>query len=373
MASVSVRPVTSRREKKLFLEFPWRLYRDDPHWVPPIRIDEKELVGYAHHPFYDKNAVQTFLAYRDGEVVGRVAAVVNRTHIEYCKDRRGFFGFFECRDDAEAAQGLLASARQWLAEQDLPAVRGPANPSCNYVQGVLVEGFDSPPTFMMPYNPPYYDRLLAGCGLRKSQDLYAFWANTDMMPKSDAHGPLVEQIKERFGVKIRPLDPRRFRQDVRDFLEIYNRSMVGGWGFSPMSEAELNHMAKYLRYLVIPELVVGGEIDGRLAGIVLVLPDYNPRIRQIDGKLFPFGFLRLLWNKRKIKKVRVLAANVLPEYQLMGVALVLLREMVPKGLAYGISEVEYSWIAESNSLSRGSLEKGGAKRIKTYRMYDAEG
>ena len=159
---------------------------------------------------------------------------------------------------------------------------------------------------------------------------------------------------------------------MRDFLSIYNESLKNNWGFSPMSDEALEHMARVFRYVVIPELVVGAEIDGRLVGIALALPDYNPRIKQIDGRLLPFGFLRLLLGRRRIKKVRILAANVLPEYHLMGVAMVLLRAIVPVGLAYGIQEVEYSWVAESNSLSRGSLEKGGAKRIKTYRMYDLD-
>ena len=239
--------------------------------------------------------------------------------------------------------------------------------------GTLVEGFDTPPAFMMAYNPPYHDRLVGGYGLHKAQDLYAYRADADMLPASQAkHWPLAEQIKERFNIRIRPLNKSRFRQDIREFLAIYNRSMRNHWSFSPISEKELDYMAQVMRYLLIPELVVGAEIDGQLVGIILALPDYNPRIKQIDGRLLPFGFLRLLLGRRQIKEVRILAANVLPEYQLMGVALVLLREMTPAALECGIREVEYSWVAESNTLSRGSLEKGGAKRVKTYRVYDLD-
>jgi GNAT superfamily N-acetyltransferase len=371
MTNLAIQPVATRRQRKQFLEFPWRLYRGDPNWVPPIRMDQKELVGYRRHPFYERNRVQTFLAYRDQEVCGRIAAILNVAHVEHRNERRGFFGFFECIDDQEVADRLLDAARRWLAEQDIPCLRGPANPGMNYTWGALIEGFDSPPGFMMPYNPPYYGRLIEGYGFRKAQDLFAYWGNIDMLPASSAKlGPISDQIVERFQIRFRELNRSQFLKDVEAFLTIYNQSMVDHWGFSPMSEGEVHHLAKGLRYLLVPELAVGAEIDGRLVGVALALLDYNPRIKQIDGRLFPFGFLRLLAGRRKIKRVRLLAANVVPEYQMMGVGLVLLRAMVPKGLAWGLEEVEYSWVAESNALSRGSLEKGGAKRIKTYRVYD---
>jgi GNAT superfamily N-acetyltransferase len=374
MSQLVIKPVSTRREKKDFLDFPWRLYQTDPHWIPPIRADEQELLGFAgRHPFYEKNRVQAFLAVRDGQVCGRIAAILNQVHNEVCNERRGFFGFFECLDDQEVANGLFDAASQWLAAQGIHRLRGPANPGVNYVWGTLIEGFDSPPTFMMAYNPPYYERLIEGYGFRKAQDLYAYWGDVEMLPAViTKYGALTDQIAERFKIRVRGLDTQRFKQDVRAFLDIYNRSMVNHWGFSPMSEGELDVMARGLRHLLIPELVVGAEIDGRLVGIILALPDYNPRIKQIGGRLLPFGFLRLLWGKRKLKRIRILAANVVPECQLMGVAVVLLKAIAPKALEYGVQEAEFSWVAESNSLSRGSLEKGGAKQIKTYRVYDLD-
>jgi GNAT superfamily N-acetyltransferase len=371
MSAVTVEPVVTRSQQKQFLNFPWRLHRDDPHWVPPLRFEQRELVGYRPHPFYEKNRVQTFLAYRGGEVCGRIAAILNQVHNEFRKERLGFWGFFECIDDQEAAAALFDAVKQWFAAQDIHALRGPTNPGMNYTWGLLVEGFDSPPTFLMPYNPAYYARLVEGCGFCKSQDLYAYWADAGMLPASSAkHGPIAEQIVEHFNVKIRTLDQSRFQADVEEFLAVYNRSMANHWNFAPMSAGEVRHMAKGLRHLLVPELAVAAEIDGRMVAAALALLDFNPTIKRIDGRLFPFGFLRLLWAKRKIKYVRLMAANVLPEYQLLGVGLVLLRAMVPKGLEYGIREVEYSWVAESNRLSRGSLEKGGTKRIKTFRLYD---
>jgi hypothetical protein len=369
--SLTVKPVASRRERKLFLDFPSHLYRADPNWVPALRMDEKELLGYRHHPFYERNEIQTFLALRGREVVGRVAAILNRVHIECQNDPRGFFGFFECADDPEAAAALLDAVREWLAARDIRALRGPMSPGMNYTLGTLVEGFDSPPTFLMAYNPPYYPRLLEGCGLRKVQDFFAYAGFRNMLPASDAkHGPIADQIVERYNVRVRMMDRSRFREDVEAFIDLYNRSMEWHWGFSPMSAAEARHLAKNLRWLLVPELTAAAEIDGKLVGAAFAILDYNPRIRKIKGRLFPFGFIRLLRNRRAIHRVRLVAANVVPEYQLMGLGLVLLRALVPQALGFGLEEVEYSWIAESNGLSRGSLEKGGAMRTKTYRVYD---
>jgi GNAT superfamily N-acetyltransferase len=373
MSGLMVKPVGCRRERKAFLSFPWTLYQGDLHWTPPLRRNQRELVGYARHPFYERNEAQTFLAYRSGEVCGRIAAILNHGHNERFGERRGFFGFFECVDDQEVACGLVDAVRQWLAQRGIHRLRGPANPSLNYEVGLLVEGFDSAASFMMTYNPPSYARLLEGCGLRKVQDLYAYWGHVAMLPKIGAKlGPIAEQIQAHYNVRLRPVDTRRFQQDVEAFLSIYNRSLVNTWGFVPMTAAEVGHMARGLRYLMVPELTVGAEIDGRLVGALFGLPDYNPRIRQIDGRLFPFGFLKLLRRKDQIKRIRVISANVLPEYQRLGLGLVLLNRLVPKVMQWGIEEAEFSWVLESNSLSRRSLEKGGAVRAKTYRLYDLD-
>jgi GNAT superfamily N-acetyltransferase len=373
MSDLIVKPVATRRERKQFLQFPRTLYRDDPNWVPPIRMDEEELLNFRPHPFYERNQIQPFLALRDGEVCGRIAAVLNEVHNEYHHERRGFFGFFESIDDQEVASGLLDSVRAWLAERDIHKLRGPANPSHNYTWGTLIEGFDTPPTFLMTYNPPYYPRLLEGWGLKKSQDLHAYYGFKDMLPASTARlAPIHDQIVERFDVKMRILDRKRFVEDVEGFMDVYNRSLVNAWSQCPLTKGEIRHVAKGLRWLIVPELTAAAEIDGKLVGAVFGMLDYNPRIKSIGGKLFPFGFIRLLWNRKKIKRIRLISTNVVPEYQLMGIGLVLMRALLPRGLEWGLEEVEYSWVLESNSLSRGSLEKGGAKLVKKWRIYDWE-
>ncbi len=369
--SVDVQPVTTYRQKKRFLEFPWGLYRSDPFWVPPLRGEQKQLVGYARHPFYDRNSIHTFLAYRDGTPCGRIAAIHNQTYIDTHNERRGFFGFFECVDDAEVAHGLFDAARRWLADRDIACLRGPVSPGLNYSVGTLVEGFDTSPTFLMPYGPRYYPQLIESYGFRKSQDLYAYYGDIEMLPQSVAKlGPIADQIIERYGIRVRRLDKRRLYDEVAEFISIYNASLVGTWGYEPMSPREVRQMALGLKHMLIPEVTAAAEIEGRLVGAAFALPDYNPRIKAIDGRLFPFGFVRLLANKKAIKKYRLLAANVVPEYQMQGVGLVLLRAMVPTALDWGLQEVEFSWVSESNHRSRGSLEKGGARRVKTYRVYD---
>ena len=373
MPNIVVQPVKTARQKKQFLEFPWKLYQGDPNWIPPLRGNQKEVVGYKPHPFYARNSIQTFLAYRDGEVCGRIAAILNMGHIERYDDMRGFFGFFECEDDQEAADGLFDAVRRWFAGQGIFNLRGPTNPSLNHELGLLVEGFDSSPTFMMTYNPPYYERLIENYGFRKTQDLFAFWGKIEMLPKIEEKlNPIAEQIIERYGVKLRSLDKSRFLEDVEMFLSIYNRSLVGTWGFVPMSADEVRHMARGLQRVIVPEMTVAAEIDGQVAGVAFGLPDYNPRIKKIDGRLFPFGFIHLLRNPRAIKRIRLISTNVLPEYQLMGVGLVLMYGLVPKAIEWGLEEAEFSWVLESNSLSYGSLKKGGAKITKTYRLYDLD-
>jgi len=373
MPELIVKRVESRREERQFLEFPWILYRDDPNWIPPMRANLKEMVGYRRHPFYENNEAQTFLACRAGEVCGRIAAILNRGHNELYAEHRGFFGFFECLDDQEVAGGLFDAVRRWFSERDIHCLRGPTQPSLNYELGLLVEGFDSAPTFMMTYNPPYYAQLIENYGFRKVQDLYAYWGHVDMLPKiHERLNPIATQIIEHYDVKLRPLDKSRFLDDVAAFLDLYNRSLLSTWGFVPMSSAEVQHMARGLRYLIVPELALVAEIDGKMVGAVFALPDYNPRIKKIDGRLFPFGFIHLLRKKSSINKIRLISTNVTPEYQRMGVGLVLLNGLVPQALKWGIQEAEFSWVLESNSLSRGSLEKGGATRDKTYRLYDLD-
>ncbi len=370
---LSVEPVIRRSQQRRFIDLPWRLYQDDPNWMPPLRMAQEELLGFRPHPFHERSTCRSFLVSRGGRDIGRITAIVNVGHIERYAEQRGFFGFFECEDDPVAATALFSAAKEWLHEQGMVTVRGPVNPSLNYECGLLIEGFETPPFFMMTHNRPYYAGLVEANGFGKVEDLYAFWGRMKMLETIDEKlGVMVEGVRERFGVSVRPLDRSRFADEVRMFLEIYNSSLAGTWGFVPLTAGEVEHMSKSLRHLIVPELALVAEVEGKPIGTVFCLLDYNPRIKAIDGRLFPFGFVRLLWNKRAIKRMRAISTNVIPEYQAWGVGLVLHAALVPRLYDWGMDEVEFSWVLESNHLSKRSLERGGALVTKKYRIYQTD-
>ncbi len=371
MAQINVWEVSSRKDQREFIQLAFRLYKDNPNWVPPLIMTQEELLGFRKHPFHDNAIVKNFLASRDGKVVGRISAIVNHGHNERFEEKRGFFGFFECIDDENVSQALFDRAAQCLKSYGMTDARGPVNPSLNYELGLLVDCFDMPPTFMMTYNPPYYERLVLKAGYVKSQDLYAFVGDTSMLSTIDPKlAFVIQELKRRFNVNVRPFDPKHFLDEVKLFLDIYNRSLVGTWGFVPLSEREVLHQAAGLKHLLVPKLTTIIEVDGKPIGAGLGLLDFNPIIKKIGGRLFPFGFLRLILGKKHLKRVRLMSTNVIPEYQRWGFGLLALERMLPEALASGVTHGEFSWVLESNHLSRASLERAGTIREKTYRLYD---
>jgi len=368
-------PAKTWSQQKAFLDFPWKVYKDDPYWIPQLRMEQSGLVGFRtmghKDPFYERNECQAFLAVDGKNVLGRICAIWNRGHIDRYQDGVGFLGFFDCVDDAGVAEGLFSAAAEFLKQRECTILRGPVNPSLNHTLGLLIDGFNSAPMFMMTYNPPYYEKLFEENGFTKSQDLYAYWGEIGMLPKiNEKLQPICDQIKERTGAVVRTANVRKFQQDVEQFLNIYNQALTNTWGFVPMSLNEIKEMAFYLKYLIVPELSVAVEVDGKMVGASFALPDFNPRIKEIGGRIGPMRLFKLLRRKEDIKSIRVLSTNVLPEYQMLGLGLVLLNGLVPKVMESGITNAEFSWVLESNTYSRGSLEKGGAIRTKTYRIYD---
>ena len=371
-SDVTVVTPKTRRERKQFLNLPWQIYRDCPYWIPPLRRNQEELVGYRKHPFYDNAAGQSFLAYRDNRPVGRILAIDNKIHNEaFADDPRGFIGFFESIDDQQVADALFDAARGWLRERGLTNLRGPANPSINYEWGLLIDPFDMPPTFMLTYNHEYYIKLWENIGFEKVQDMFSYFGHRDYIPTLEEKVTFIaEEASRRLNVKLRQIDKKRFNQDVQEFLNIYNQALIGTWGFIPLSDAEVVHMSKSLQQLIEPQLTLVAEIDGKAVGMIFGMLDYNPRIKEIDGRLFPFGFLKLMTRRREIKRVRFISTNVLPEYQRWGVGVILTRFMLEPALDFGIEEAEFSWVLETNYLSRKSLERGGLSLEKTHRVYD---
>jgi len=371
---VQVRPAVSWRDRRRFQRFAWSIYADDPHWVPPLLAQERQLLGWGHHPFFDHAQITTLLAERGGRVVGRLAVLVNDAHNRKYNDRLGFFGFFECVDDPAIAHALFDAGEAWLRQRGMTSVRGPVNPSLNYTCGLLVDGFDRPPCFLMTYNPPYYAALLESLGFSKSQDLYAYEMDPALLAAlTQRYKPAVLAAVERDGMVIRPFDPsnaKTYQREIETYLDIYNRSLEGTWGFTPLQPREAMHIASELRHVIVPQLALFAEIDGRPVGALLALLDYNQIIRKLNGRLFPLGVLRLLLGRKRITAVRAMAVTMVPGYQSAGLSLVLLDRLVDETRKRGITRYEFSWVLESNTRSRSSLERTGTKITSTYRIYD---
>lgn len=366
-------PVGSVAERREFVELPYRLYRGDPNWVPPLRRDVHELLDPARHPFHEHATVQLFLAReRGGRVVGRVAAVHNDRHLAEHGDGVGFFGFFECENDPAVARALLDAASGWLASRGLTTVRGPASFSLNEEVGLLVDGFDGAPMVMMPYNPPWYATLLEANGFVKAKDLLAY----SIVYEGESRTPperivrVADALARRNKVVVRSLDMSQFWKEIDRIETVYNGAWARNWGHVSMTAAELKHMARQFKPIVDPDLVLFAEVDGELAGFALGLPDMNQVLKHLDGRLFPTGWARALWHSRKVNAFRVLTVGVLEPYRKMGVAELMYLRFWSVCPPRGITSGEQSWILEDNTLMRTALEKLGARLYRTYRLYD---
>ncbi len=365
---IEVDPVRSARHREEFIDFPFRLYRDDPNWVPPLRRDIRELIDPARHPFHEHASVELFLARVHGEVVGRIAAVHNELHVAVHGDLTGFFGLFECVENAEVAQALFTSAGQWLKARGLQTMRGPASFSLNEEAGLLVEGFDGPPVVMMTYNPPWYGKLMEDYGFRKVKDLLAYYLSHP--EPGERLLRMAGKLQRRYGVSIRTLDKKNFWNEVALVRKVYNEAWQDNWGHIPMTEAELDYMARQLKPVVNPDLVVFAEVEGELAGFGLALPDLNVVLKKMNGSLFPFGWAKALWYSRRITTARAITLGVVREHRRSGVAELMIIELMKNARRAGILNAEFSWVLEDNLLMRNPLEKLGATVYRTYRLYD---
>ncbi len=354
-----------------FVELPWSIYRGDRYWVPQLRITTRELLDRGKHPFYANAEAEFFVARRDGRPVGRIAAILDRGHNRFHGENAGFFGFFESVDDAEVAQALLKTAREWVSAHGAEFIRGPVNPSMNYESGMLVEGFDSSPMVMMTYNPRYYPRLMEQAGLQKVKDLYAFVNSADGVDLGKI-GRVAGRALQRHSVTIRPIDLKDFDGEVGRVFDVYNSAWTRNWGFVPMTREEFFLMGKEMKQIIEPEMVLIGETRGRIIGFALALPDVNVALKPANGSLFPTGLLKILYYRTKIRAVRVVALGVVEEFRATGVAAGFYAELVRRARESGYDqECEMSWILEDNVLMTRSLELMGARRTKTYRLYQS--
>ena len=366
---LSVRPAR-RGDMRAFVRFPWAVYRDDPHWVPPLLHRERRRLNPAANPFFEHASIQPFVALRDGHVAGRIAAIVDERHNEYHGEPAGFFGFFECMDDADVAAELLQAAGDWLRVRGMTVMRGPFNPSTSDSLGILVDGFGSPPAILMAYNPPYYPGLLEGAGLVKARDLYAYYMHSSESEIPPKIARVAAAVRKRHGVSVRSGDPRRIRAEMDLIKLIHNEASGRNWGFVPKTEAELDRMARDLKRLVDPELALFAFVHGEPAGFSLALPDWNQAFRNLNGRLFPFGYLKLLRDRRHINLLRVYTTGVRPRFRNLGLDAIFYYETWVRGVGRGLLGGEFSWVLEDNVNMRNTLENMGARRHKTYRIYE---
>ncbi|HYW10150.1 MAG TPA: GNAT family N-acetyltransferase [Longimicrobium sp.] len=355
-----------------FLDVAWKINAADPMWVPPLRMVVGNALNRDKHPFHLHADVAYFIAERGGAAVGRIAAIVNHRHNEFHEDRVGFFGMFECVDDASVARLLVDTAADWVRARGMDTLRGPMNLSTNEEvssPGVLVEGFDTPPSITMSHNPPYYARLLEGCGLVGSKDLLAYWMPSSVAPERLVR--VVERTSKRDGVTLRPLRMKKLNEEVRIIHEIYNSAWSRNWGFVPMTSEEFTNLAKDMKSVVDPELCLIAEIGGEPVGFSLALPDLNHALKHIpDGRLFPFGVFKLLWHRRKVHSLRLITLGLKPEYQTSGMGAAMYLRTFQVGARKGFHTAEASWILDDNHLMRQALEKLDFVVYKRYRIFD---
>jgi hypothetical protein len=353
-----------------FIRLPWKIYREDPYWVPPLLLDMKNLLDRAKYPFFLHSSADFFLARRNGEWVGRIAAILNNNHNSFQNERTAFWGFFESVNDQEVASALLEQAAQWGRVRGMLRLRGPMNYSTNETAGLLIEGFDSSPCIMMPHNPPYYVNLVEGSGFAKAMDLYAWFLLTEkgLSPKILRVG---ERVLKDQDIRVRSINMKKFWSDVEIIKGIYNDAWSTNWGFVPMTDAEFEHLAKDLKMVVDPRVLLIAEKDGEPVAFSLALPDVNLALKKINGRLFPFGLPLLLYHARRVRQVRVLALGISKKVQNWnGLGAALYYESFRRGVDAGYRSCEFSWTLENNDLINRSMQLFGAHIYKKYRIYE---
>lgn len=371
MEVVEVCPVRGRAGLRRFIALPRSLYRDDPCWPPPIDLERRAFLNRNKHPFFLHGAAQAFTAWRDGECAGRILVADDPRFNEVHGAKTGTFGLFESIDDPAVAGALLDTGADWLRQRGLKTVLGPIDYSTNYPCGLLVEGFGTTPSLLLNYNPAYYGALLEAWGLRKAKDLYSYWFNTyQAIPERWLR--LAERARRRSRVTIRPVDVRDFDAELGRIEAIYNGAWEKNWGAVPMTHAEFEHLGKEVKPLLLEGLVLIAEVDQKPVGFSLTLPDINPILQRIGGRLLPFGALRLLWalHRGGIRSIRTLALGVLEGYRRRGVTELLILETIAGAARHGISMCEMGWTLEDNDLINRSIESLGGTRIRRFRIYE---
>lgn len=361
-----------RKQLKKFIKFSWKIYRDDPNWVPPLIFDQLQFLTPGKNPYLSHSKAQLFMAFRGEEPVGRISAHENTRHIQVHKDGAGFFGFFECIDDQTVANALFDAASSWLRECGLKTMRGPVSFSVNHEVGLLIDAFDEPPLIRMTYNPPYYAGLIERYGLQKIQDLYAYaMFESEDFPKRLRD--IAVFVLEDPRLVVRTMDVRDFKNEMDRIRKIYAEAWSDNWGAVSLTDEEFDRIVGEFKLIYDRDLSFIAEYDGEPAGLSLVLPDMNQAMKKAGGRLFPLGLLKILWHRRKINSWRMPIMGVLEKHRMRGIeAVFCCRTYDAAKKKKNYRKCELSWILESNTAANAVLKKLGARRSKTYRIYEKQ-
>lgn len=378
MAAFQVTSVETARDLETFLRVPWRIYAEDPQWVPPLLLERRQHLSPKHNPWFEHAEARLWIAWCDGAPVGRISAQLDRLRLEQHRDEAGTFGFLEAIDHSEVFSALFNAAEDWLRSKGLRRAFGPFSLSINDDSGLLVDGFDRPPSMMMGHARPWYGPRVEEQGYSKARDLLAYWVDMTQ-PFPDSLKRLIASGIGDSRVTFRPMDFSRYTEELRLIVDIFNDAWRDNWGFVPMTEGEVRHLAKSLRPLIKPEWVYIGEVEGEAAAFAVTLPNVNEAIADLNGRLLPFGLAKLLWRI----KVRGTTSGRMP---LMGVRKHHQGGVLGAALALGVIErayeyhrargrvtgAELSWVLENNRPMRRLIERLAPQAYKTYRVYQKE-
>ena len=369
---VEVRPVLTRADMLAFINLPWTIYADDPHWVPPLKL-ERRLHFSRLNPYFKNATWQAWLAYRKRIPVGRICAQIDQTHRQFHGSNTGHFGLLEFINDPVVVSALTSAGEAWLSDRGTTHISGPFSFSINQECGVLVDGFDTPPVILMPHSKPWYGTLLEQQGYSPAMDLLAYWIETDFVP-SRVMKTLVAKFDKR--IQLRPLRRNRFGEEMEILRDIFNDAWSDNWGFIPFSKEEFAELGTSLRLFISDNFVQIAELDGKPVAFVVVLPNLNEVLSQLDGSLLPLGWLRLYQGvtQKSIRTGRVPLMGVRKQYQnsTLGLTLALMvcNAACDAARESGIKAVEMSWILENNKGMRSILDNIGSKEYKRYRIYE---
>jgi GNAT superfamily N-acetyltransferase len=378
MNSLIIKPVNTLEERKAFLKFPWKVYQNDPYWVPPLFSERLHITDPQKNASFEHIEAQLWTAFRGEELVGTIAAFTNHRHNEYQKENVGFFGFFEVLEDFEAAEALLKTAENWVRDRGHNALRGPAQWSTNDECGLLVDGFNDLPRILMTYNPAYYVDYVERAGFQYARDLWAYQLGVEDFMKftGERLNDLTTRILDRKQITIRNLDMKIYDQEVAKVKLLYNSAWAKNWGFVPMTDAEFGQLADELKAAIDPDLVFIAEKDGKTVGFSITLPDVNQALHAAYPKPSTpewWTMLKLIWHwkvARKITWVRVLVLGVIPEYRKLGIDALMYYKSAQAAAKKGMSAGEMSWILDNNDKMNRPIIAMGGEIYKTYRFYE---